>query len=194
VAALRPQRGATANASLSFTSKDRYIGLGRAQQQQILVERMAGAGWRVPSMLAAMPNASDFYFDSISQVRVDRWWRGRVVLVGDAGYCGSPLAGLGTSMSLVGAYVLAGELAGANRPEVAFAAYQEQMAAYVASGMQLPPGGMRAFAPKTRLMIRLRALSMRMMGVWPMKGLLEKQFGKADAITLKDYPHPLTAR
>jgi hypothetical protein len=70
---------------------------------------------------------------------------------------------------------------------VVFAAYQEQMAAYVATGTQLPPGGMAGFAPNSRLMIRGRALSMRMMGVQPMKGMLAKQFGKADAITLKDY-------
>jgi 2-polyprenyl-6-methoxyphenol hydroxylase-like FAD-dependent oxidoreductase len=134
-----------------------------------------------------MPGAPDFYFDILAQVRVQQWWRGRAVLLGDAGFCGSPLAGLGTSMSLVGAYVLAGELAAARRPEEAFAAYQQRMAAYVASGLELPPGGMRAFAPNSRLWIRARALSMRMMGVWPMKALLEKQFSKADAITLPDY-------
>jgi hypothetical protein len=61
------------------------------------------------------------------------------------------------------------------------------MAGYVAEGSQLPPGGVKMFAPNGRLLIRMRALSMRMMGVWPMKGLLEKQFSKAEAITLKDY-------
>ena len=69
------------------------------------------------------------------------------MLVGDAGYCGSPLAGMGTSMSLVGAYVLAGELAAADDPERAFAAYQREMADYVAEG-QLPPGGVEC-SPRT---------------------------------------------
>jgi 2-polyprenyl-6-methoxyphenol hydroxylase-like FAD-dependent oxidoreductase len=193
VAGLRPERGGTAKASLSFTTPRPPGRLTPAQQRRLLAERMAGAGWKVPELLAAMPGAPDFYFDEISQVRVGKWWRGRVVLIGDAGYCGSPLAGLGTSMSLVGAYVLAGELAAAGEPEPAFAAYQEQMAAYVEGGLQLPPGGMNAFAPKSRLMIRLRALSMRMMGVWPMKGILRRQFGKADAITLKDYAFAPTA-
>ena len=193
VAGLRPERGGTAKASLSFIAPDaRYDRLSRAEQERILADRMAGAGWKVAELLAAMPAAPDFYFDSIDQVRVDKWARGRVVLIGDAGYCGSPLAGLGTSMSLVGAYVLAGELAAAGciggaDPAAAFAAYQEQLAAYVEGGLQVPPGGIKAFAPKTRLMIRLRALSMRMMGVWPMKGMLRKQFGKAEAITLKNY-------
>jgi 2-polyprenyl-6-methoxyphenol hydroxylase-like FAD-dependent oxidoreductase len=206
VAGLRPERGGTAKASLSFATPRAPGRLSADEQRRILAERMAGAGWKVPELLAAMTAAPDFYFDEISQVRVDKWWRGRVVLIGDAGYCGSPLAGLGTSMSLVGAYVLAGELvAAAHRvgaapadggrtdeesrfdPEPAFASYQEQMAAYVEGGLQLPPGGMNAFAPKTRLMIKVRAFSMRMMGVWPMTTILRRQFGKAESITLKEY-------
>jgi 2-polyprenyl-6-methoxyphenol hydroxylase-like FAD-dependent oxidoreductase len=139
-------------------------------------------------MLAAMPSAPDFYFDSIDRVRVDRWSRGRVVLIGDAGYCGSPLAGLGTSMSLVGAYVLASELASALAPEQAFASYQDAMAAYVAAGLELPPGGVSGFAPTSALMIRMRSASMRMMNHWPMRQMIAKQAGKADAITLKPYP------
>jgi 2-polyprenyl-6-methoxyphenol hydroxylase-like FAD-dependent oxidoreductase len=189
VASLRPQRDGTVHASLSFRQPGAcFDRLSRAEQQRVLAERMSGSGWRVGDLLAAMPDAADFYFDSISQVRVDRWWRGRVVLLGDAGYCGSPLAGMGTSFALVGAYVLAGELADAGDPEHAFAAYQDRMAAYVAGGMELPPGGISGFAPRSRAMIRLRALSMRMMTRWPFRQLLAKQFVKAGAITLRDYP------
>jgi 2-polyprenyl-6-methoxyphenol hydroxylase-like FAD-dependent oxidoreductase len=183
VAGLRPERGGTAKASLSFRA-DRPL----PDPLAVLPARMAGAGWRVPELLSALPAAPDVYCDSISQVRVDRWWRGRVVLLGDAGYCGSPLAGLGTSMALVGAYVLAGELAAApSDPASAFAVYQGEMSDYVAAGTQLPPGGIKGFAPNTRAAIRLRAMSMRAMHRWPMRTLLAKQFGKADAITLKDY-------
>ena len=187
VAGIRPERGGTAKASLTFRAPARAERLTREEQLRTLAERFAGVGWRVPALLEAMPTAPDFYFDEISQVRVERWSRGRVVLIGDAGYCGTPLAGMGTSMSLVAAYVLAGELAAAARPEDPFAAYQEQMAQYVAQGSELPPGGVKMFAPNGRLLIRMRALSMRMMGAWPMKGMLEKQFSKADAITPKDY-------
>ena len=190
VVGLRPERGGTAKASLSFRSA--HLGdhrLGVREQQRLLTDRMAGAGWKVDSLLAAMPGAPDFFFDSISQVRVERWSRGRVVLIGDAGYCGSPLAGLGTSMSLVGAYVLAGELAATPAdPAAAFDRYQAEMADYVAAGLALPPGGISSFAPKTRTMIALRALSWRSMSHWPMRAVLEKQFTKAERITLKDYP------
>lgn len=190
VASIRPERGGTAKASLSFTSQPlRYDRGDIRQQQEILAGAFAGVGWRVPSLLHAMWNAPDFYFDTICQVHVEPWWRGRVALVGDAGYCGSPLAGLGTSMSLVGAYVLAGELASTpDDHQAAFARYQDEMRTYVAACRKLPPGGVRGFAPRTQAMISLRSLSMKMMTAWPVRNVLAKQFQKADGITLKEYP------
>jgi 2-polyprenyl-6-methoxyphenol hydroxylase-like FAD-dependent oxidoreductase len=188
VAGLRPERGGTAKAHLGFREPEpRYERLSRDEERRVIAERLAGAGWKIPELLRQMPGAPDFFFDSINQVHVKRWWRGRVALVGDAGYCGSPLAGLGTSMSLVGAYVLAGELASGKDPESAFAAYQKEMTDYVAAGLELPPGGAAGMAPNSRLMIRARAKSMSMMTRWPMRGILAKQFTKADAITLRDY-------
>ncbi|GAA0453312.1 monooxygenase [Paractinoplanes deccanensis] len=187
VASIRPSRDGLAKASLNFLSTTRYGRLSRAEQQRLITDNLRGAGWRTDELLAAMPHAEDFFFDSVDQVRVDKWSRGRVVLLGDAGYCGSPLAGLGTSMSLVGAYVLAGELATHADPGAAFTAYQSEMSSYVADGMTLPPGGIHGFAPKSRLAIRARAASMRSMSRWPIRRILAKQFSKADAITLKDY-------
>jgi 2-polyprenyl-6-methoxyphenol hydroxylase-like FAD-dependent oxidoreductase len=149
---------------------------------------MTGAGWRVDEFLAAMPTAGDFYFDSVNQVRVGTWHRGRVALLGDAGWCGSPLAGLGTSMSLVGAYVLAGELAAANGDhERGFAAYQRVLEPYVKAGTELPPGGMKGFAPRSRSAIWLRAKTWNLMSVWPMTAIMRKVAGRADAITLPEY-------
>lgn len=189
VAALRPERGGTAKAMLSFTSPPlAYDRRDVEQQKRILANAFRPMGWHAPRLLAAMPGAPDFYFDAICQVHVDRWWRGRVVLVGDAGYCGSPLAGLGTSLSIVGAYVLAGELAARpDDPEAAFAAYQAEMKDYVAKALELPPGGVKGYAPNSALMIRLRNLSMRMMMRWPMKQMVAKQFQKSDGIVLKNY-------
>ena len=188
VAGVRPERGGTAKASLSFTHpRPAYERLSTQEQQRLLVAKLAGARWKVPALLAEMPQAPDFYFDSVNQVRVGQWWRGRVALLGDAGYCGSPLAGLGTSLALVGAYVLAGELAAAGDPATGFAAYQREMADYVAAGVRLPPGGMGAFAPQTRPAIALRAVSWRLMSRRPLRTILAKQFSKADQITLKDY-------
>jgi 2-polyprenyl-6-methoxyphenol hydroxylase-like FAD-dependent oxidoreductase len=189
VAGLRPERGGTAKASLSFTEPQaRYERITRAEAEKVLTERLTGAGWRVDEFLAAMPAAGDFYFDSINQVHVETWHRGRVVLLGDAASCGSPLAGLGTSVALVGAYVLAGELAAANGdPGTGLAAYQRVLQPYAKAAMELPPGGIKGFAPQTRTMIWLSTRSMTMMNHWPMSAIMRKVANRADAISLPDY-------
>ncbi len=190
VAAIRPVPGNAGTAvMLSFRSGPlRYDRRDVEQHKRILADRFAGAGWRVPALLDAMWAAPDFYFDALNQVHLDRWSRGRVVVLGDAGYSPSPLTGLGTSLALVGAYTLAGELATAGGDHTAaFAAYESALRGYVTQAQQLPPGGVRGFAPHGRLAIATRNLSMRMMTRWPLRQLLAGQFGKADAVTLTDY-------
>jgi 2-polyprenyl-6-methoxyphenol hydroxylase-like FAD-dependent oxidoreductase len=155
---------------------------------EILAARFAGAGWEVPRLLAAMRSAPDFFFDAVSQVRLSRWSSGRAALVGDAGYCPTPLTGLGTSLALVGAYVLAGELGAADGDhDVAFVRYEQVMRPYVTRGQQLPPGGVRGYAPDSAIAIGLRTASMRWMSRWPMRNLLARQFAKAADIRLPDY-------
>ncbi|MFD5326872.1 FAD-dependent monooxygenase [Streptomyces sp. NPDC127092] len=157
-------------------------------QQELVAQRFAGVGWETPRLLRAMRTAPDFFLDSMGQVRLDRWSRGRVALLGDAGYCATPLTGLGTSLALVGAYVLAGELdAAADDHRIAFRRYDEVMRPYVSQAQQLPPGGASGFAPLGRLGIRLRDLSMRQMTRWPMRNLLAAQFAKAGDIALPEY-------
>jgi 2-polyprenyl-6-methoxyphenol hydroxylase-like FAD-dependent oxidoreductase len=135
-----------------------------------------------------MRSAPDFFFDSMGQVHLGKWSSRRTVLVGDAGYCPTPLTGLGTSLALVGAYVLAGELAAADGDHnVGFAQYEQIMRPYVTRGQQMPPGGIKGYAPASALAIRLRAASMRWMGRWPMRSLLARQFAKAGDIVLPDY-------
>jgi 2-polyprenyl-6-methoxyphenol hydroxylase-like FAD-dependent oxidoreductase len=142
----------------------------------------------VPWLLDAMRSAPDFTFDSVGQVHLDGWSKGRVALLGDAGYCPTPLTGLGTSLALVGAYVLAGELAAAGgEHRRAFARYEQVMRPYVAAGQQLPPGGVRGYAPASRLAIGLQTASMRWMTRWPMRPMLARQFAKAGNIPLPDY-------
>jgi len=190
VAGVRPGRDAgEVKVMLGFRSAaGGYERLGRERQQELIADRFAGAGWEVPRLLAAMPGAADFSFDSMGQVHLDEWSCGRIVLLGDAGYCPSPLTGLGTSLALVGAYVLAGELGAAGGDHrVAFPRYQERLRAYVAQAQQLPPGGVDAFAPNGAFMIGLRALSMRWMTRWPLRALIAGQFTKADAIELPLY-------
>ncbi|MDX3534584.1 FAD-dependent monooxygenase [Streptomyces sp. MB09-01] len=159
-----------------------------AAQQELVARRFAHVGWEAPRLLRAMRTASDFFFDSMGQVHLDSWSRGRVALLGDAGYCATPLTGLGTSLALVGAYVLAGELAAAGGDHaLALRRYDTVMRPYVSQAQQLPPGGAAGFAPSSRLGIRLRDLSMRSMTRWPVRNLFAAQFAKAGDVALPEY-------
>jgi 2-polyprenyl-6-methoxyphenol hydroxylase-like FAD-dependent oxidoreductase len=114
-------------------------------QRRLIEDRLAGVGWETPRLLAAMWQATDFYFDAMAQIRLDHWSTGRVTLLGDAGYCPSPLSGQGTSLALVGAYILADSLAAADDDHQAgFERYERRMRDFVTLNQALAtenPGG-----------------------------------------------------
>jgi 2-polyprenyl-6-methoxyphenol hydroxylase-like FAD-dependent oxidoreductase len=159
------------------------------QQRRFVADAFAGLGWEVPRLLEAMAEAPDFYFDRISQVRMDRWSAGRVVVLGDAAYGPSPLAGVGTSLALVGAYVLAGELAAADGDhQLAFARYEDGLRDYVAKGQGLAKGNAAGLIPRSRSQIWLRNQFIRALPYMPWRGLVAGGVQKAaDAVVLKDY-------
>ncbi|MCV7411770.1 hypothetical protein AWC05_15370 [Mycobacterium florentinum] len=100
-----------ARAMLGFMDTELRIDWRDTEAQFAEVERrMADDGWVRPQLLEFMRKAPDFYFDEMAQIVMDHWSIGRVALVGDAAYCCSPLSGQGTSVALLGAYILAGEL------------------------------------------------------------------------------------
>ncbi|QKV80928.1 FAD-dependent monooxygenase [Amycolatopsis sp. Hca4] len=124
------------------------------RQRQLLVDAYRGAGWRVPELMARIPQAREFHLDSLSRVTIDRYSRGRVVLLGDAAY-GNTLGGFGTGLAVVGAYVLAGELrAAGGEHRVAFARYEELMRDYAKVSQRGSAGPF--LAPPTPLRIKLR--------------------------------------
>jgi 2-polyprenyl-6-methoxyphenol hydroxylase-like FAD-dependent oxidoreductase len=190
VASIRPGRiPGEAKASLGLrVPRGAALPTGRDEQISLLTGRFAGLGWKVPQLLAAMRQAPDFAFAEVAQVHLPSWSRGRVVLLGDAAASPSPLTGLGTSVALVQAYVLAGELTAADGDRRrAFARYEEVCRPYVTTAQDLPPGGAGGYAPMSAVMIRLQALSMRMMTRWPVRAMLERQFAKAGDVQLPDY-------
>ncbi|WP_174186211.1 FAD-dependent monooxygenase [Nocardia barduliensis] len=155
-----------------------------AQQRRILTATYAEVGWEVPRMLAELAGFDDFYMDSISQVRMpDGYSKGRVALVGDSAY-GNTLGGFGTGLAVVGAYVIAGELAVADGDHTAaFARYDELMKRYAKIAGNSNAG--RFLAPKTARGIRMRD--------WFLESRLFTLMTKyadhaADDIDLKDYP------
>ncbi|MFF7656057.1 FAD-dependent monooxygenase [Streptomyces sp. NPDC007983] len=109
-----------------------------SEHKRLVAERYAGARWEMPRLLEYMWGAPDFHFDAVAQIHMDTWSRGRVALLGDAGYCGSPASGQGTSMALIGAYVLAGELKAAGGDHTtAFAAYERELRDFVTANQEL---------------------------------------------------------
>jgi 2-polyprenyl-6-methoxyphenol hydroxylase-like FAD-dependent oxidoreductase len=196
-ASMRPSHDpAVAKAGLAFQSGPiSYDRRDLDEQRHILMERFAGAGWECDALLAAAQDADDFYFDSFAQVHMSSWASGRVTLVGDAGYCASPLSGMGTSLALVGAYILAGELGPADsfeaeRIRAPLARYETVMRPYVDKCQDLP-NTIDRFAPKSSSDIAATAFLMKWMQRWPFRPLAAKLwFASADSIELPDYASP----
>ncbi len=139
-ALLRPIQDATRGmAMFSFPSADFDVDYRDvAAQKRLLRERMAGLGWLAPRILAHLDDTPDFYLDQVAQVVMDRWSSGRVALLGDAAFSSSPLSGGGTGLALVGAYLLAGELAAAGwNPEAGFAGYEGRMRSFVEANQEI---------------------------------------------------------
>jgi len=159
-----------------------------AGQQKIVADAFAGMGWHVPELLAQMPAAADFYFDSVSQVHLDRWSAGRVALIGDAGYAAGP-GGNGTGTAVVAAYVLAGELAAARGDyRTAFGRYERLLRPYVARGQKQATGGLKFLAPPTAKLIRQRDRFFRVLPYLPARGLIKYLSTRtATAIRLPEY-------
>ena len=127
------------------------------QQRRLVTTAFADAGWDVPRMLTALRTADDVFFDSVSQIRMPRWSAGRVALVGDSAYAPSFLSGQGTSMALVGAYVLAGELARAEGDHrAAFGAYEWRLRPFVRRNQDLANTGTFVLIPANRTQMWLR--------------------------------------
>ncbi|WP_214409707.1 FAD-dependent monooxygenase [Sphaerisporangium fuscum] len=160
-----------------------------ARQQAVLTEHFAGNGWQSDRLLHDMRYASDFYFDSVSQVHMDRWSRGRVALAGDAAYCPSSLSGMGSGLALVGAYVLAGELAAARGDHrVAFARYEEEMRAYAEGCQKMGDGVASLMVPSSRLLAGFLNRYYKVMPYLPGRNLPAKMARRAaENIELRDY-------
>lgn len=137
-----------------------------ADQQALLRERLKGAGWETPAIIEAMPQASTFYFDAVSQIKMPSWTRGRVALVGDAAACPSLLAGQGSALAMIESYVLAAELArSGDDHQEAFARYQDRLAPFLESKQAAARRLALAFAPRSRLQLSVRNTVMRLMGL-----------------------------
>ncbi|PIK73154.1 FAD-binding monooxygenase, partial [Methylobacterium frigidaeris] len=175
---LRPDSHGTTRAMLSIHGP-----LPEAQswdaprQKAFLRERFRDAGWETPRVLAGLDETDDFYFDVLRQVRMPRWSRGRIVLTGDAAWCATPLAGIGATLAITGARVLAGELTRGGDVPGALAAYERAMRPMVQQAQGVPKIAPRLMHPRTRAGIRLLHAALRAASLPAVRGVTGTLFG-----------------
>lgn len=184
-----------AKAGFAFSSRSlQFDPYNKSEQQKILKEAFINVGWEVPNLLTAMKDAPDFYFDYAAQIHMPHWSQGRIALIGDAGYAPSPISGQGTSLAIVGAYVLAGELAKAKGDyKTAFFEYENGLNKFVEKNQDL--AGMSATLMAGKDSSWLAWMSHYLIQILPIRWV---QFFKtwgvsrinqaANDLTLKDYP------
>ncbi|MGW4244221.1 FAD-dependent monooxygenase [Nocardia sp. NPDC004722] len=182
--AIRPDRDPATAKGIITLRQDYDPALRRdpVAQQARIREMLSGAGWKAPLILEAMTTTPDFYFDQLARIDVPELSSGRVTLLGDAGYCGSPLTGMGTAMAIVGAYILAGEIA-ATPTDLgrAQARYQELVTPFLDKAKELPGGGIKMMLPTTRFGAAAARMNWRVMTSKVMLPLTKKLFAPATA-------------
>lgn len=159
-----------------------------AAQKQYLREHLFGMHGDLGPVIDAIGHSSSFYFDRVSQIRMDLWHRGRVALLGDAAYAPSQLTRQAASLALTGAYVLAGEMARATTPKNAFASYQAQMEPLIADLQRELEAWIHAIAPKTRLGVAMRDQATKLL---QLPAVAKHFFGRSmkSTLGLQDYSY-----
>jgi 2-polyprenyl-6-methoxyphenol hydroxylase-like FAD-dependent oxidoreductase len=157
------------------------------KQKAILRENFGEAKWECSRILRELDRADGLYFDRVSQIRMDRWTRGRIALVGDAAFCVSLMAGQGSALAITAAYVLAGELARAGGlHELAFDNYERMLRGFIDAKQRGAARFAAAFAPRTRWGLFMRN---QVINAFAIPGLARFSFGRdiVDTLRLTDY-------
>jgi 2-polyprenyl-6-methoxyphenol hydroxylase-like FAD-dependent oxidoreductase len=157
------------------------------KQKEILRNEFKNAGWKCTALLSKIDTAPDFYFDVVSQIKMDRWSNDRVTLVGDAAYCPSLLSGQGSTLAMTGAYILAGELKEANGDyKTAFEQYENIFKPFIESKQKIAQNFAKSLVPKSKFGIWLRNAFTNLMFLPFISRLFIKQF-MDDKLELKTY-------
>jgi len=157
------------------------------KQKQLLKSEFKNSGWKCRQLLAEIDSVNDFYFDSISQIKMEHWSKGRITLAGDACYCPSLLSGKGSTLAMTGAYILAGELkeADGNYRE-AFKQYELLLKPFMEKKQKAAQSFAKSFIPKSNFGIWIRNKVFKLMSVSIFSKLFLNQFKDSD-LTLKQY-------
>lgn len=175
----RPNKEGTTGVYLAVTQE--YNDLREAmekgvdEQRRVMRKYFEDAGWEAKTILEGMDQADDFYYLQIAQVKLPRWTKGRFALLGDAAYASSPISGQGTSIAIVGAYILAGEICkDTENLSTALEAYERLARPFIARAQKLPPGAPHVANPETKFGISI-LLGISSFVAW--SGLYKLAFG-----------------
>ncbi|KAA0117225.1 FAD-dependent oxidoreductase [Mycolicibacterium sp. P9-22] len=153
---LRPDNLGTTRAMLTFVSDVRGLAeLGRDDLVTILRRTFADLGGAAPRILADLEAGAPIYFSSVGQMSSPVWSRGRIALLGDAAHCNATFGGAGTSLALLGGYILAGELGAGADVDVALIRYQRRMKPFIDAAPLVRSRFLRMINPRTRAGIRV---------------------------------------
>jgi 2-polyprenyl-6-methoxyphenol hydroxylase-like FAD-dependent oxidoreductase len=170
-----------------FTVDSGELPTAVAEQKAALRERYGDGEWECRHILTELDGVNELYFDRVSQIRMDHWSQGRVALIGDAAFCVSLLAGQGSALAMISAYVLAGELASAaGNYERAFATYEKTLRSFIETKQQGAERFAGAFAPRTQWGLWFRN---QMTKAFAIPGLARFALGGeiVDTLSLPDY-------
>ena len=191
---MRPSSPGRRAVTVGFRSDDpQPKHLTREEQQKAFKTVLAGAGWQSERIIANLGHDDDMYLGPILQVKAKDWSKGRFVLVGDAADGPSPITGMGTTLAVMGAYILAGEISKGDDLLAALKSYQRILQPYVEKVQQLPPGVPLIVYPRTSLGVAIVRSGARIFGSKTVRTLREvfkpRKTGRkeSDEFILPDY-------
>ncbi|MBF4608997.1 FAD-dependent monooxygenase [Curtobacterium sp. VKM Ac-1393] len=156
---LRPDPYGTTRAILAYAGGDGLVGRSRADALATLRTRYADAGWQTDRVLDGFDGSDDVYLDELTQIRMPRWHRGRVCVIGDAAWCVTPMGGGGASLALTSGYVLAASVTGGEDLDHALDTFDTWMRPLVDKIQGIPKGIVHFAYPQTRLGLAARGLA-----------------------------------
>jgi len=146
------------NSMLLFRSpKLNYNYRNDTEYKKVLTENFADCGWEIPAILTAMTQAENLYFDELCQIKMQSWTKGRIALIGDAAHCSGFPTGMGASLSMQGATLLADELKASDGDHsLAFSKYNNAFHPLVEAIQATITAGLNFLVPETEEGIKLR--------------------------------------
>ena len=186
---LRPDRHGETRAVLMQQHEARNAEQRSTEEAKAWLKSAFGdAGWQAPRVLAGLEQADDLYFEVLRQVKLDRWSSGRVALTGDAAWCTTPISGIGTTLAVVGAYVLAGELATNEDYSHAFERYERIMRPFVEEGQSVSKLNEKWTHPQSKFGIAAQHAMLELLSKPGLRDLfLKLGMRKSKEIDLPDY-------